>query len=242
MPRVKPLNESSGSTLNDSRSKRPASISPSHRQRQNNSESVCLPQSPQHLSIASEECPTKRIKLTHTSAPESSSSANNMYSFSRPDYVDLANGSGPALMTKVQKPSFGLAKPVGTATEAGPKRLVVKNFRKTPRSDPENYIKGVWSQLNTALSAILADEKPPHSNEELYRGVENLCRQGRAPQLYDTLREKCKQGIKTHFEKPLLAQAPTLDDVGMLSAVMEAWETWNVRLVLNRPGYRLSIC
>ncbi|KAL8857533.1 MAG: hypothetical protein Q9178_005861 [Gyalolechia marmorata] len=160
-----------------------------------------------------------------------------MYNFSRPDHVDLANGSGPALMTKVQKPSFALAKPVGTPTEAGPKRLVVKNFRKTPRSDPEKYIKGVWSQLNTALSAILAEEKLPHSNEELYRGVENLCRQGRAPQLYETLREKCQQGIKTHFEKPLLAQAPTLDDVGMLSAVMEAWETWNVRLKTIR-----SIC
>lgn len=132
-------------------------------------------------------------------------------------------------------------KPVGTAAEAGPRKLVVKNFRKTPRSDPEKYINEVSSQLDAALSAILADEKLPHSNEELYRGAENLCRQGRAPQLYKSLREKCQQGIEMHIAKPLLARASTLDDVELLSAVMEAWATWNIRLVRTRRCSRRSI-
>ncbi|KAL8770883.1 MAG: hypothetical protein Q9209_003534 [Squamulea sp. 1 TL-2023] len=236
MPRVKALDERSGRKPQD-RILRTASNSQSHCQQKDNLESFHLPQSAQHQHIASEESPSKRIKLNHPPVQEFTTSVNNMYKFSKPNHVDLTNGNGPAMMTKVQKPSFGMAKPVGTASESGPRKLVVKNFRKTPRSDPEKYVNQVWSQLDTALSAILADEKLPHSNEELYRGVENLCRQGRAPQLYKSLREKCRQGIKTHFEKPLLSQASGLDDVGMLSAVMEAWEIWNIRLRTIRSIY-----
>ncbi|KAI4253296.1 MAG: hypothetical protein L6R42_007639 [Xanthoria sp. 1 TBL-2021] len=223
MPRGQPLVESSGKKPKHRNSKRTASVDdfPSTR----------------HPAINSEDSPTKRIKLTHPPAQGSSSSVNNMYNFSRPNHVDLTNGNGPATMTKVQKPLFSMAKPVGTATEAGPRKLVVKNFRKTPRSDPEKYINEVSSQLDAALSAILADEKLPHSNEELYRGAENLCRQGRAPQLYKSLREKCQQGIEMYFAKPLLTRASTLDDIGMLSAVMEAWATWNIGLKTIRSIY-----
>ncbi|KAL8843212.1 MAG: hypothetical protein Q9176_002165 [Flavoplaca citrina] len=223
MPRARPLRESSGKEPNGRYSKRAASFDDSPSARRS--------------SVNSEESPTKRMKLDHQPAPIPSSSINNMYNFAKPNHVDLTNGNGPAVMTKVQKPSFTMAKPVGTANETGPRKIVVKNFRKTPRSDPEKYINGVSAQLDAALSAILADEKLPHSNEELYRGVENLCRQGRAPQLYKSLREKCHEGIKTYIEKPLLAQASTLDDAAMLGAVMGAWETWNSRLKTIRSIY-----
>ncbi|KAL9606794.1 MAG: hypothetical protein Q9179_000001, partial [Wetmoreana sp. 5 TL-2023] len=155
---------------------------------------------------------------------------NEMYNFAKPNHVDLTNGNGPAKMTTVQKRSTGMARPSNTAAESGPKRLVVKNLRKAPRSDPEKYINHVWTQLDAALSAILVDEKIPYSNEELYRGVENLCRQGRASPLFKTLCEKCRQGISNHVEKPLVANASTLDDTGILRAVTQAWCTWTVRL------------
>ena len=215
MPRAKPLIESCGKKPNQRNSKRAASL---------------------------DDSPSKRIKLTKSSPQDPPSSVDNMYNFSKPNHVDLTNGNGPAVMTRVQKPSFSMAKPIGTPADSAPRKLVVKNFRKTPRSDPEKYINEVSSQLDAALSAILADEKLPYSNEELYRGAENLCRQGRAPQLYTSLREKCQQGIKTYFEKPLLARLSKLDDVGTLYAVMEAWETWNIRLVWNCCCSRLSIC
>lgn len=228
MPRGKPRVESSGKTPNHRTSKRTASGDD-------------LPSSTSHPAIHSEDSPSKRIKLTHPPAQPSSCSVYNMYNFSRPNHVDLTNGNGPATMTKVQKPSLRMANPAGLAAEPGPKKLVVKNFRKTPRSDPEKYINEVSSQLDAALSAILADEKLPHSNEELYRGAENLCRQGRAPQLYKSLREKCQQGIEMYIAKPLLAKASTLDDVELLGAVMEAWATWNIRLVRTRRCSRRSI-
>ncbi|KAL9000301.1 MAG: hypothetical protein Q9169_001018 [Polycauliona sp. 2 TL-2023] len=221
MPRANPLNEGSD--------KKP--------QPRNSKRSIDDSLSAQHPNITSEDPPTKRAKFTHPSAPKVSSSVDNMYNFAKPNHIDLTNGNGPAMMTKVQRPSFSMVKPVGPATEAGPRTLQIKNFRKTPRSDPEKYINEVSSQLDAALSAILAHEKLPYSNEELYRGAENLCRQGRAPQLYKSLREQCQQGIKTYFEKPLLAKASTLDAVGMLNQVMEAWETWNGRLKIIRSIY-----
>ncbi|KAL8813404.1 MAG: hypothetical protein Q9200_000302 [Gallowayella weberi] len=236
MPRSRPFNESTVGNPKDRKSKRPTSPSPSHNPQKKHSNSFGDLQSTKHSSIISEESPGKRIKLSHSPAQESPTSVslnqmyNRMYDFSRPNHVDLTNDDGPATMTVVQKQPIGMAKPPATSTDSGPKRLVVKNLRKTPRSDPEKYINQVWSQLHAALSAILADAKIPYSNEELYRGAENLCRQGQAPQLFSTLCQKCKQGISGQFEEPLVARASTLDDIGILTAVLEAWDIWKTRL------------
>ncbi|KAL8736024.1 MAG: hypothetical protein Q9166_000586 [cf. Caloplaca sp. 2 TL-2023] len=231
MPRSRTLNESSGGKP---RNRKPKTLtsSPSCSQQKNLSDAFKRSQTTTESGTVLEESSSKRVKLNHSPAPESSKPANinEMYNFSRPNHVDLTNGNGPATMTKVQKTPLGAAKPPGTLTETGPKKLVVKNLRKTPKSDPEKYINHVLSQLDTALSAILVGEEIPHSNEELYRGVENLCRQGRAAPLFRTLCEKCNQGISSQLQEPLVAKASTLDDVGILSAVIEAWDIWNLRL------------
>ncbi|KAL8696295.1 MAG: hypothetical protein Q9224_002869 [Gallowayella concinna] len=235
MPRSRPVNESSGGKSKDRKSKRPTSSSPSspsHSPQQKHLNSLGDLHPTKHSSIISEESPSKRIKLTHPPAQESPQSVNlnQMYDFSRPNHIDLTNSNGPATMTAVQKKPLGMAKPPATSTDSGPKRLVIKNLRKTPRSDPEKYINQVWSQLHAALSAILADSRVPYSNEELYRGAENLCRQGQAPQLFTTICQKCKQGISSQFEEPLVARASTMDDIGILTAVLEAWDIWKTRL------------
>ncbi|KAI4173912.1 MAG: hypothetical protein LQ343_002680 [Gyalolechia ehrenbergii] len=175
---------------------------------------------------------SKRAKLDHSSKshPPSTIATNKMYDFSKPNHIDLTNGNAPAMMTTVQQKPVGMATSSDTGVDTGPKKLVVKNLRKTPRSDPEKYFNDVWAKLDSALSAILSNEKVSYSNEELYRGSENLCRQGRAAPLFKTLCEKCKQGISNQFQKPLVSQALELDDIGILRANIEAWDAWNVRL------------
>ncbi|KAL8710031.1 MAG: hypothetical protein Q9220_005302 [cf. Caloplaca sp. 1 TL-2023] len=182
------------------------------------------------------ESPSKRPKLNHTPTQHTPEimTATEMYNFAKPNHIDLTNGDGPAPMVTVQRRPIGVSRPITNSSEAGPKRLVVKNLRKAPRSDPEAYVNHVWSQLDAALSAILVNDKVPFSNEELYRGVENLCRHGRAPSLYKTLNERCKQGVADNFGRSLVVHASTADDDEILRAVVEAWQAWNDRLKIIR--------
>ncbi|KAL8829981.1 MAG: hypothetical protein Q9170_005938, partial [Blastenia crenularia] len=153
-----------------------------------------------------------------------------MYDFSKPNHIDLTHGNGPATMTTVVKKPVGMARSSENTADSGPKRLVVKNLRKTPRSDPEEYYNQASSKLEAALTAIINNKKVLHSNEELYRGAENLCRRGRAPALFKTVCEKCRQGISSEFEKPLEAKASKLDDIDVLRALVAAWDEWSARL------------
>lgn len=233
MPRSKPRSERSGGKRKYRNSDESATAPQLPSSQKSLPESFKSSNSQETLSSGVEGPSIKRTKLTHSSNPHPPSiiAASEMYDFSRPNHIDLTNGNGPATMTTVQKKTIGMARSFDTAVDPGPKRLVVKNLRKTSRSDPEKYFNDVWSKLDTALSAILVNEKVPYSNEELYRGAENLCRQGRAAPLFKTLCEKCTQGISSQFGKPLVSQAANLDDVGILSAMIEAWDAWNLRLV-----------
>lgn len=124
-----------------------------------------------------------------------------------------------------------IVKPANFTPHTGARKLVVKNLRKTPRASPEEYFNRIWDQLDAALSAIFTDEKVPYSLEELYRGVENLCRQDKAPVLFQKLLEKCKHNVMTRVKDPLVAGARTKRDDDLLRAVVEAWSRWNTQLV-----------
>ncbi|KAI9716272.1 MAG: hypothetical protein M1812_005497 [Candelaria pacifica] len=119
----------------------------------------------------------------------------------------------------------------------GARKLVVKNLRKTPRVDPDHYFNQVVGQLDSALTAIFNHEKIPHSMEELYRGVENLCRQGRAPALYVRLSQRCKDYVSSSLKEPLLAKASTSKNVDVVRMALGAWSTWNTQLMTIRSIY-----
>ncbi len=175
--------------------------------------------------------PSKRPKLNHHPQQDLTAGvASKMYNFSQPNLIDLTDGNGPASLTTVQK------KPVvrssATPTGSGPKKLVIKHVRKKSLVDPETYFNQVRLNLDAALSAIFSDnERMPRSNEELYKGVEHLCKQGRAATLFGSLVDKCRQGISSRFGQPLLARTSTLDDIAVLRAVTESWAAWKARLV-----------
>ena len=193
--------------------------------------------------------PTKRLKFSHpTSPPSKPLTSAEMYSFppsnteqasktdgkvDGPEVIDLTGsptGGSPKPTPTRRRPS-GTVRPATLKPHKGPRKLVVKNLKETPKADPELYYNQVWKQLDAALSAIFANEKMPYSFEELYKGVESLCRQDHAPAAYRKLREKCKQNVSLRVLEPLVQNASTADAVGTLGAIVKAWSTWTAQLV-----------
>lgn len=113
----------------------------------------------------------------------------------------------------------------------GAKKLVVKNLRAGPRLNQDTYFEKVWAQLDAALVAIFERGKPEASLEELYKGAENVCRQGRAAMLAKKLQEKCREYISGNLRENLVDRTSEGNDVDALRAVVDAWTTWNSKLV-----------
>ncbi|KAK0664189.1 Cullin-4A [Lasiodiplodia hormozganensis] len=119
----------------------------------------------------------------------------------------------------------------------GAKQLVVKNLRKTPRTDPKEYFNQVWGWLDEALAKIFAGGEIDFSLETLYRGVENVCRQGHAAELAARLQKRCELYVDTGLKKGLLEQAEK-PNVDLLRAVLGAWRTWTA----NQKPIRWIFC
>lgn len=176
--------------------------------------------------------PTKRQKFTQEISPKPANKLDAMYNFTSKTntktVVDLtANGSPPR-----HYPSSG--RPTGFAPHAGAKKLVVKNIRTTPRVQPNEYYEKVWGQLDTALTEIYIDGKPRTSLEELYKGAENVCRQGKAPELYQKLMAKCQAHITDKVRGTLASTASHASAVEFLKDLVSAWSTWKKQLVTIR--------
>lgn len=122
-------------------------------------------------------------------------------------------------------------RPSNFTPHTGAKKLVVKNLRAIPRLNQESYFEKVWGQLDAALSAIFDDKKPAHSLEELYKGAENVCRQGRAAPLSRNLDAKCKEYVSGKLRDSILEKSDGGDDIDTLRIVIDAWSTWNSHLV-----------
>jgi hypothetical protein len=161
-----------------------------------------------------------------------------MYSFTstpqkRNGIVDLTGSPDPE--TTPKKNVVSPRRPSITGPHNGTKKLVVKNFRKTSRASPDRYYNTVWNQLDVALSAIFKNEKVPL--EELYRGVENVCRQEKAPALFQQLRERCKNYVRGGLCEPLLeGRRLAASPVDILRAAIKAWRTWRTQLVGTLGG------
>lgn len=117
----------------------------------------------------------------------------------------------------------------------GPKKLLVKNFRPTRTVDPKEFLDQTWQKVDAALDTIFQQDKINFSLEELYRGVENICRQGMAVEAKKRLVAKCK----TYVDGPLkqgVEQMLGRQNVDVLRATLQAWATWNSQLVRLTPS------
>ena len=190
-----------------------------------------------------ESSPSKRLKRDHSSLASDNAAPSprtmqqeEMYrSFpttnaKKPEVIELSDDDGPPKISPLRIKPNAIIRPKNIASQTGLKKIVVKNLRKTPRTDPDQYYNHVWNQLDAALSAIFANQKVPYSMEELYRGVEILCRQDRAPSLFKKLCDKCTQ-VSALMVRPLTEATKQGSDVNVLRTTVEAWSAWTAQLV-----------
>lgn len=159
--------------------------------------------------------------------------SNSMYSFGTPDSgpIDLTASPSPSPRARRVSGATPLSVKNGLNTPSfGAKKLVVKNLRRTPKSDPDNYCYKTTEQLDAALTAIFIGERPALSNEELYRGVENVCKLGKAADLAKRLENRCKGHVAGTVKERLAGNANS-KNTQVLREVVAAWKTWERQFV-----------
>lgn len=173
-----------------------------------------------------------------TPPPTPAMSTANMYHFpskranipSSAEVVDISSSpdNSPA---KAIGQRNGLRKTTpNTQANAGPKKLLVKNFRPTRKVDPKVFLDQTWQKVDAALETIFQQGQINFSLEELYRGVENLCRQGLAKDAKERLVMKCR-GYVGGTLKVKVKETMGRKDVDVLRATLQAWVTWNEQMV-----------
>ncbi|EED22944.1 nuclear pore complex subunit Nup192, putative [Talaromyces stipitatus ATCC 10500] len=158
------------------------------------------------------------------------SSADKMYNFS-------TSSQSPKAAEKFSKKIGGptvVSRPSNFTPHTGAKRLVVKNLRSGPRLNQDEYFDDIWTRLSATLDTIFDGGKPAASLEELYKGAENVCRQGRAESLAKKLQERCKTYIVDNLRQNLVDKTKNASNIDTLRAVVDAWAVWNTKLVTIR--------
>ncbi|GAM89054.1 hypothetical protein ANO11243_070880 [Dothideomycetidae sp. 11243] len=118
----------------------------------------------------------------------------------------------------------------------GPKRLVVKNLRKQSDWDQEEYLTKAFTRLDDALQKVFTGAHSCLPLEDLYRCVENLCRQGKASTINTRLDESLNKHLKTTV-LPSLHSRIAHDHVSTLKNVLSAWSTWQSQVTVIRCIY-----
>ena len=165
-------------------------------------------------------------------APASIMSTADMYSFPS-KRASVSNGKEVVDMTS--SPDGSPAKPrngmlpkttLNVGASAGPRRLMVKNFRPVRKVDPKAFLEQTWQKMDAALDTIFSQGKINFSLEELYRGVENLCRQNMARDVKERLVRKCKEYVGGVL-KTKVKDSLSRTNVDVLRATLQAWSTWH---------------
>jgi len=177
-------------------------------------------------SPAAEVTPSSKRQKYFSSSPMKSSPLplSKMYSFSGQQtnghIIDLTGSPASSPPRRVPKPMNNAA---------GPRKLVVKNLRTAPRTDPAQFFEQQWEKLSKALDIIFSGgEILPYSYEELYQSVQNVCKQGRAEVLSSRLRDKATHAI-TGKTNALVAAHTSPNQT--LRSVVETWGNWDHQFV-----------
>ncbi|THV65422.1 Cullin-domain-containing protein [Aureobasidium pullulans] len=152
---------------------------------------------------------------------------SDMYSFSS----KVIGGNLPAATSTTRRTPGRLNK--GFTPKAGTTKLVVKTLKPQPAWDGNKYFEDTWAQLDRALNVIFTQAPVDFSMEELYRGVENLCRQKRAEEIYVKLSSKCKAHVRGPMKTSLLSKQRQ-SNVQVLDDVLGAWTAWSKQMTVIR--------
>ena len=91
------------------------------------------------------------------------------------------------------------------------------------------------------MATILSEGNLVDSLEELYRGVENLVRENKGPELYEMLQNSCRtfvaQDLRRKVEKEVVGSTGVGGDGGVraVECIESAWGKWTSQLV--SPDY-----
>jgi len=193
---------------------------------------------------------SKRLKADEDSrlvTPAVSLATSEMYTFSSRSPVATVNGHGNGVvdLTNDTPPTSPVARRVngsmngaikrapGINAHTGARRLVVKNLKSNTDWDSKAYLEKIWGQLSEALTIIFKNGSIGFSKEDLYRGVENVCRQDGASTLFSRLEQLCRTHVQRDMYEPLVASAGD-DTVDLLSRVLAAWTTWSDQMATIR--------
>ncbi|CAK1361873.1 Cullin-4B [Cercospora beticola] len=189
----------------------------------------------------STSCTSKRQKndldraVPPPSTPTPSLAPADMYSFS--SRSPQANGNGVVDLTNASSPVSSQARRMSTKPAMNPhigaKKLVVKNLKTNSNWDSKAYLEKIWGQLDEALALIFKDGNAAFSKEDLYRGVENVCRQGGASTLFSRLDKRCTEHIQRDVRDKLLERSSE-DNVSVLKAVLSEWTRWTQQMTTIR--------
>jgi cullin-4 len=201
---------------------------------------AAAPLSPSKKRTRRESCPTAIAEAATGPAPTSNMSTADMYHFpsKRGDIAGHANvvditSSSDNSPAKASGQRNGMRKtaPNMHAT-GGPKRLLVKNFKPTRKVDPKVFLDQTWEKMEKALDTIFAQGAIDFSLEELYRGVESVCRQGMAKHVKERLVAKCKDYVGGSLTAKV-KESSGRGNVEVLGATLQAWGVWNEQVVCH---------
>lgn len=183
----------------------------------------------------------KRVKseTEQLSTPQSKLARAAMYSFSSRSpaangngVIDLTNGT-PSSSPQARRASGASKGRGGINSHTGAKKLVVKNLKQNTGWNSKAYLERIREQLDAALSIIFNQGQDGFSKEDLYRGVENVCKQGGASTLFSRLESQCRQHVERDMRDALLEKA-SADNVTVLKAVLAEWATWKEQMATIR--------
>jgi len=128
------------------------------------------------------------------------------------------------------------------------RKITIKNLKTTPDSISAAYFQQTFAKLRRAVDTILVEGALADSLEELYRGVENLVRENKGPELYEMLQTQCHEFVATvlrrSVESGIAGSIGIGGDggIGAVECIEAAWGKWTSQLVLllyffaNGPG------
>ncbi|CAN9231653.1 hypothetical protein CUC08_Gglean001562 [Alternaria sp. MG1] len=195
------------------------------------------PLSPSSKRTRRDSSPIASTEVATPPAPMAKMSTADMYHFpskkagvsSNADVVDITSSpdNSPA---KANGQRNGMRKAAPNMhANSGPKRLVVKNFKPTRRVDPRVFLDQTWQKIDKALDTIFRQGDVDFSLEELYRGVENVCRQNMAKDIKERLITKCKDYVGGSL-KAKVKESLGRPNVDILRAALHAWGIWNSQM------------
>ncbi|KAI5786275.1 Cullin family-domain-containing protein [Pyronema domesticum] len=149
--------------------------------------------------------------------------------------VDLTASSPPAMEIS-DNSNMTTGKVSAGQKPTGAKRLQIRNLKKPMKNSADGYFNTTWQKLDTALAAIFNKERITYSLEELYRSVENVCRGGKAPEMFELLKECCDRYVAGSLRNMILHQVGG-DVVQVVRIVDSAWNQWQKQLSTIREVF-----